>query len=238
MRLDQKLSPRDKRRFQASQRRYNTAMAGVRLFDKDFPEPPSTAKRRKVAENKCEAFKAYRKKIIDLLAGHIQAHTVPTLLRELPTGFSLDRLSRHQQLNVHMKASVVLQYCTMFNDTYDETPPFHGWTAKQIATAVGRNFRELRVEKVCKPVCGECDVPGNEPPDVSAGATPSYTTSEARERSLEGDADSSDAEPPVTVKAEPKVLQPMSASCYSWGTAAERGSLRCTVHTSICRCVG
>jgi len=118
MRLDQKLSPRDKRRFQASQRRYNTAMAGVRLFHEDFPEPPSTAKRRKVAENKCEAFKTRRKKIIDFLAGHIQAHTVPTLLRELPTGFSLDRLSRHQQLNAHMKASVVLQCCTMFNDTY------------------------------------------------------------------------------------------------------------------------
>ena len=103
----------------------------------------------------------------------------------------------------------------MFNDTYDETSPFYGWSAKQIATAVGRNFREgqkTSVEKAGKPECGECDVPGNEPPDVSAGATPSYTTSEARERSLEGDADSTDAEPPVTVKAEPKVLQPMSAS--------------------------
>ena len=112
MRLDQKLSPRDKRRFQASQRRLNATMAGVRLFEEDFPnlEAPSRAKCRKVAENKCEAFKTRRKKIIDFLAGHIQGHTVPTLLRELPNGFSLDRLSRHQQLNVHMKASVVLQY--------------------------------------------------------------------------------------------------------------------------------
>jgi hypothetical protein len=98
MRLDHKLSPRDNRRFHASQRRYNSAMAGVRLLEEEstsYSERPSRAKRRKVAEDRCEAFKMYRQRILDFLARHIHGHTVPTLLRELPTTRYFVRTTRH-----------------------------------------------------------------------------------------------------------------------------------------------
>ena len=140
---DHQPSPRERRAFGSEERKLN-ALREASLLYPDAVETmrPSWKKRKEKHVDNVLAFIGHRGRVIDHLAAHVDACTTASLLRELPQDFKTSRLSVHQQLNVQKKATVVMQYCIMMNDTCVPTSPYFQWSADQVATCVGNNFRE------------------------------------------------------------------------------------------------
>lgn len=169
---DHILSPRERRAFGSEERKLNAAIRDAPhdyAAGDDPPLYPSWKKRKEAQTNNVLAFVEYRHRIIDHLSSHLEANTTSKLLRELPKDFKASRLSVHQQLNVQKKAQVVVQYCIMINATYDRSSPYHGWSADQVASCVGNNFRERPNPKK---VNAAPSTPGGSAPSTPALSTP------------------------------------------------------------------